>query len=220
MRPCAWMLLLGVVPGAAAAQTPTFNELPLGTLTLRAGKDYQGTIVAGKRWTDRSGENIVILTDGGVVRRPLKGSPDDEVKDATIFAYQFQKIGAQHRQLWMVRDVVKGCPTDVTLRFLPAAFVLSDADGNGVAESTFVYRLGCRSDVSPLAQKLILHEGRAKYAIRGTTTFRGALVTKAPEINTGAGKKVLDPAFKRAPRALRDVASAHWDKHAFEDTGS
>jgi hypothetical protein len=223
MRQTIGLLALGahlLVAIPAAAQATTFVELPLGTLTLRAGKDYQGKIVAGKRWTDKSGENIVILTDGGVVKRRLKGSPDDEVQDGTIFAYQFQRVGTRHRLLWTVRDFVKDCSTDLTLRFLPAAFVLSDANGDGVAESTFIYRLGCRSDVSPLGQKLIMHEGRAKYAIRGTTTFRGALVGRAPEINTGGGKKVLDPAFGRAPRALRTFASAHWDRHAFEDTGS
>jgi len=87
-------------------------------------------------------------------------------------------------------------------------------DGNGIAESTFLYKLGCRSDVSPNRLKLIMHEGKAKYALRGETM----VPTTDPEKKLG-GQKAIDPAFRRAPKAFLDHALQQWNAFVEEKFG-
>jgi hypothetical protein len=89
---------------------------------------------------------------------------------------------------------------------LPNSLTITDLDGNGIAESTFLYKLGCRSDVSPDRLKLIMHEGKAKYALRGETL----IPTGDPNKKLG-GQKAIDPAFRRAPKVFLDHALLQWD---------
>ena len=70
---------------------------------------------------------------------------------------------------WTLTDFERDCRFDLYAGFLPDGLTITDLDGDGLAESTLLYTLSCRSDVSPARLKLILHEGKAKYAIRGTT---------------------------------------------------
>ena len=84
-----------------------------------------------------------------------------------------------------------------------------DLDADGVAEVTFQYTLQCTSDLSPATRKLILREGKDKYAIRGTNRsrhFEPRYVTRDP-----------DPAFARAPAAFLKHALEQWE--AFVEVG-
>ena len=85
---------------------------------------------------------------------------------------------------------------------------ITDLDSDGIAESTFLYKLSCRSDISPARLKLIMHKGAAKYAMRGTT--------KLPS-GYGGGEIAVDPAFDKASTNLRTFCINKWNQYVTED---
>jgi hypothetical protein len=87
-------------------------------------------------------------------------------------------------------------------------------DNNGIAESTFLYRLGCRSDLSPVPLKLIMHEGKAKYTLRGETM----VPSDNPKEKLG-GPKTIDPTFHRAPKVFLNYALQQWNTFEEEKFG-
>ncbi len=96
------------------------------------------------------------------------------------------------------------CEFDLTAAFVPGSLTITDLDADGVGEATFLYTLHCTSDVSPATRKLIMREGEAKYAIRGTT--------KLPE-GYGGGEMRLDPSFRAAPKSFREYAVQRWNRY-------
>jgi hypothetical protein len=180
---------------------------------------YQGEVVAGARWLDKNGENLLLLCETGPVKSPVspksRENPYDEAgMTAGLHAYHYVKVKEQYALLWKLYDSVKICPFDLEAAFLPNSLTITDLDDNGIAESTFLYKLGCRSDVSPVRLKLIMHEGREKYAIRGRTV----VPTTVPEKKLG-GEKSINPAFRRAPKVFLDHALRQWQIFVAEKFG-
>ena len=133
---------------------------------------------------------------------------------AEVHGYHYVKVKGQYRLLWRLHDLVDICQYDLDATFLPNSLTITDLDNNGIAESTFLYKLGCRSDVSPVQLKLIMHEGKAKYALRGETM----VPTTDPEKKLG-GQKAIDPGFHRAPKAFLDYALQQWNAFVEEKFG-
>lgn len=173
---------------------------------LPAGLADRGEVVAGAHWTDGYGENLLLLTQTGEL--PAAAEDCEDCRDAEVYAYDFIREGEAWRPLWQLVDFERGCPLDLYAGFLPGSLSITDLDGDGLAESTFLYTIACRSDVSPARLKLIMREGTAKYAIRGTT--------RLPEVGLG-GEMVLDPAFSDAPAALLAFAREQWERYVAQD---
>ena len=170
---------------------------------------YQGKIVMGARWTDSNGENILLLTQTG--KFPSKGkcvADGGRCFDAEVYAYNYVRKDGDVSLLWKITDFERDCSFDLYAGFVKEALFITDLDSNGVAESLFLYKLSCRSDVSPAVLKLIMHEGATKYAIRGTTKLAGDL---------GGGEMNIDPAFKQAKPVLRNFAVEKWNKYVTKD---
>lgn len=141
---------------------------------MPAGIPFQGKIVTGARWRDRLGENLLFATQtGSVPSNPECGPDADPCFDAKVYAYHYLVRNESVELLWKLTDFERDCPFDLYAGFLPDSLTLTDLDGDGIAESTLLYKLSCRSDVSPARLKLILHEGKTKYALRGTTRTYG-----------------------------------------------
>jgi hypothetical protein len=178
--------------------------------SLPAGISYQGKIVNGARWTDSNGENILVLTQTG--KFPTKGKKymedEDPCYDAEVYAYNYVIKGGKVSLLWKITDFERDCPFDLYAGFMKGTLSVTDLDSNGVAESSFLYKLSCRSDVSPAGLKLIMHEGATKYAIRGAT--------KLPQ-DYGGGEMNIDPAFKQANPAFMKFAVETWNKNVTRD---
>jgi len=71
----------------------------------------------------------------------------------------------------------------------------------------------CRGDVSPSTQKIIMHEGPRKYAVRGTSRL---------SIGNGqhdGGSYTSDAALQAAPAAFRQHAAQLWKQHLAENPG-
>ena len=221
MKILGWALaFLMLLSGWSAASPSKIQILPFDPKALPQEIRYKGEIVAGARWLDKEGENLLLLCETGAFNSPVPpNSKENPYKEwgqsAEIHGYHYSKAKEEKwRLLWKLNDSVKICPADVAAAFLPNSLTITDLDGNGIAESTFLYKLGCRSDVSPDQLKLIMHEGKAKYALRGETM----VPTTDPEKKLG-GQKAIDPAFHRAPKAFLDHALQQWNAFVEEKFG-
>ena len=171
---------------------------------------YTGSIVTGKRWTDKNGENILILTKTNIKEKKAK-QPDfgDIVRECELYGYHYVSSGGAYSLLWKINDLVSDCVFDLTLDFIPGALSITDINDNGIAESTFLYKMACRSDVSPSELKLIMHENDTKYALRGT------MFIKVQGFTDGGSYKV-DKAFDSAPDGFLDFAKTQWKEFKTE----
>ncbi len=172
---------------------------------LPASVKYDGKIVAGARWEDKNGQNVLIVCE-----TDMKSSGDNRSKE--LFAYQYILNGDEAKQLWKVNDFIKDCPVDVMLSLIPKSITVTDINKDGVAENTFIYRMSCKGDVSPDDMKLIMHEGENKYAIRGSM-----LMIMGGEKYGGEMKP--DPAFDKGPAGFFAYAREEWKKFETEKVG-
>ena len=205
-------------PAARAIVPPPpksgYEVLGVGLDAAPPGVEVTGRVVDGFRWRDQTGENLLLLTETGEI--PSRPSPDcaGGCQDAELYAYQLVRRGDAWEQVWRVTDFVHNCDLDLTAGFVQGSLGVTDLDGDGTAESTFQYTLACRGGVDPAVRKLIMHEGASKYAIRGTTDI-SRIIGK----EYGGGERNLDPAFDRAPAALRAHALEEWDRLVTQDMG-
>lgn len=194
----------------AAAPSARLEMLAFDRGDVPPGIQIAGEVVAGSRWRDAAGENLLLLTQTGEIDRSSEACTD--CRDAELYAYHFVRKGGGWERLWRVADFERGCEFDLLADFVEGSLSVTDLDEDGTAESTFLYTLACRSDVSPATRKLIMHEGAAKYAIRGTTDVTAII---GPEY--GGGERTLDPAFDRAAPAHRAYALRQWDRYVAKD---
>lgn len=108
------------------------------------------------------------------------------------------------KDLWRAKDFVEKCEFDLTLEVIEGSIRLTDLDDDGEPEISFLYKLACRSDVSPLTAKFLMYEGTTKYALRGETKER------VGENEYAGGDFKADPAFDQAPRQFVEFAQAQW----------
>lgn len=156
------------------------------------------------------GENLLILTETDAFdHEPCEW--DYCGNDKELYAYHYIQRDSGLALLWRTTDFIRECDVDMTVQMGAHTLAITDLDADGVAESTFLYILACRGDVSAATMKLIMHEGPEKYAIRGTTDEDPRMPGADPsEMN-------VDPSFNRAPPAFRTFAVAHWKKFTSEE---
>lgn len=186
----------------------TWRLLVLGLLgsgpsaTLTPWTTTGGVDVQELRFTDPAGAHVVRFTRA-----------KEQVKTRGDVVSRSRELTITHlvgtREVFRARDFVQACEFDLALEVVEGTVQVTDLDGDGEAEVSFLYRLGCRSDVSPLTAKLLLYEGATKYALRGETREQ----VGADEYVGGDFK--ADPAFERAPRAFLEFARTQWKRAIF-----
>lgn len=217
----------GKVDSLTAAQLPPLEKLP-------------GQLLEARRWTDAQGENVLVIYRTKPVSKPGTDT-DMESRTVQLFARQYLRPAADgpYRELWRLQDGIQDCPFDLDLGPLPGSTAITDLDHDGQTETTLVYKLACRSDVSPSDLKLIMREGPAKYALRGFTVVQYdsvPLLQRAPanaccldtiskaELNEhyelNAGRYENEKDFRGAPRAFLGFARAHWRRWMVRDLDS
>ncbi len=125
------------------------------------------------KWKDARGENLFITTVVAPYDDSQKNEYGEEGQTAELYAYQYVKTDTGYRQLWMLRETEKSCPFDITCAFAKDAVTVTDLDADHLAEVTILYKMACRSDVSPAVMKLIMHEGETKHSLKGLTWVQG-----------------------------------------------
>jgi hypothetical protein len=172
------------------------------------GVKYDGKIVAGAKWQDSNGENILIITE------TTEKSAADGNRAKELYGYHYTINGGSTKLLWKINDFIKECPVDITLEYMPKSISITDLDKNGIAESTFLYRMSCKGDVSADDMKLLMHEGETKYAVRGTMN----LIVNGENIQKGTMNP--DASFDKAPKSFSDYAKTEWSKYQTEKIGN
>lgn len=152
------------------------------------------------QFDDKNGTNYLIITT--LLNR------SDEWETKTLLVKHFIKSTNNKYELKrQITDKEVHCEFDNDLHYLDKSLIISDLDKNNYAEITFAYKIGCRSDVSPIGLKLMVLENGNKAAIRGNTIPRGFGYKK---------EKVADTAFLKLPKTIQDQANKIWDKVAPE----
>lgn len=131
----------------------------------------KGTLKEVWEWKDTNGDNLLVtsLTEPYVD----KGTNEfgEEGKSAELHAVLYSKKEGDYTQTWSIEEKEKSCPFDITCDFIKDAISVTDLDADGTAEVTLLYRLACRSDVSPAEMKLVVYEGLNKYTLKGLTWY-------------------------------------------------
>lgn len=189
-------------PPVQPTATTALMILPFDKKNTAIKDSVKGIIIDGASFKDAEGESYVVLTE-------LDNGEKDGTQNKNIYAYCFTKQGDHFIQKWLVQDNITGCDVDATCEFLPGSLSITDADSNKIAETTFLYQLSCKGDVSPHSKKLIMYQGADKFAIRGST------ILQTPAGKEGGDKKIA-ASFTKASKALLDYANKQWDKFGFQ----
>jgi len=186
------------------------GEIEYNLKEIPSGVEYKGKIVASARWDDDNGDNILLVTETKKKEVPDKKYPEETVFEKELYGYHYILSGSSAKLLWKIQDFEKDCMFDITLEYIPKSLSITDLNNNGIAESTFIYKMTCRGDVSPALFKLMMHENENKYAIRGEG------IVKTPTESYGTGKMNVDKSFNDAPDEFLKYAKEQWNKFKFE----
>jgi len=199
------LLLCLILTQACFAQ---FKLTKLNKTTVPKTIHYIGNIVEAIRWTDDTGDNIVLLTKTDVTQS--KTARDDGSRESALYGYHFIISKDSARQTWRVYDYIKECPVDMILYFVEKAFAVTDLNKDGKAEVWIMYKVSCQGDVSPVPMKIILYQNNKKFAVRGTTK------TQVSATDYMGGEFTFDEAFKNGPVQFRQYAEKLWKQHQLE----
>jgi hypothetical protein len=197
------LLLSLILTQACLAQ---FKMTKLDKNSVPKNIQYNGNIVQAVRWTDNTGDNIVVLT--ATDKTPSKGPVGSS--DAALYAYHYLVSGDSIKQTWKVYDYLKDCDVDMDLYFVDKAFAVTDLNKDGKAEVWIMYKVYCHGDASPVPMKIIMYQDSKKFAVRGTTK----VPVSANEYE--GGEFTFDDAFKKAPAEFRQYAEKLWKQHEVE----
>ncbi|MFA5010358.1 MAG: hypothetical protein WC644_00255 [Ignavibacteria bacterium] len=199
-----------VVPERKPSSNNGVEMLVFDKSNIPSSIQYTGYIVTGKRWNDKNGENILLLTRTNVKEKKSRKSGYEEIDlECELYGYHYVSTGGSYSLLWKTQDFVKECWFDLTLDFIPGSLSITDINENGIAESTFLYKMSCRSDVSPSELKLMMHENDVKYALRGEMLIK-------MEGYTAGGNYKVDKSFNSAPDGFLDYAKSQWKEYRLE----
>jgi hypothetical protein len=204
------MRLFGLFLSCFLTQTclAQFKLAKLDTKSLPGSIPYNGKVVQAIRWTDNTGDNIVLLTRTDEVQS--KDALEEDYSNAALYAYRYLVSGDSVKQAWRVYEYVKECPVDIFLYFVDKTFAVTDLNKDGKAEVWLMYKHSCQGDVSPIPMKIIMYEDNKKFAARGTTRVQ------VSEKEYSGGEFTFDDTFKKGPAAFRVYAEKLWKQHKVE----
>jgi hypothetical protein len=177
---------------------------------------YEGFVKNAVRWKDKLGDNIVITTETGIFRSEKFQHEFEESGDAKLFGYHFLVKKEQIIQTWKVYDYIDDCPVDIVASFVKNTFKVTDLDDNGIAEIWLMYKTVCHGDISPSEMKIIMYQGKQKFAVRGENKVQIGIDDSGKKIYDG-GKYKFDEAFQNGPKVFKDFALNLWNKKIIEN---
>ncbi len=121
--------------------------------------EFKGSVESSYSWQDENGQNILI---NSIARTEVDGLPA-----ANLYSYHYIKNGAGEVELLrLVQDYEDVCDFDITMEFLGEPSI-TDLNNDNYAEVAIAYRKMCRSDVSECEMKVIMHDQKDKFGLRG-----------------------------------------------------
>ncbi|MEM8888508.1 MAG: hypothetical protein AAGD28_11050 [Bacteroidota bacterium] len=130
--------------------------------------ELKGKFMEAKSWTDKNGENLLIVSRKGPIKKEAEDEYGEVLYSVELFGEQYTKKGSNYMLLWDIYDFVRDCMSDMWLGLLPNSTQVTDWDRDGITETSLIYKLSCRSDVSPSDMKILIHENEVKMGLRGT----------------------------------------------------
>jgi hypothetical protein len=197
----------------AFGQAP-FSPVKLDTNKLPFHLTYEGKIKNAVRWTDKTGDNVVITSETGVYRNP-KFQHDNDGSDAELFATHYLISHDSARETWKVYDLIRDCPVDLEATLIKKTFQLTDLNKDGMAEIWLMYKTVCHGDVSPCDMKIIMYQGQQKFAMRGQNKVFVGTDEKGKKQYIG-GEYKCDPAFTNGPRPFIEFAKKLWNRNIMQ----
>jgi len=157
------MLLLACHTGQASdlayAAIPAAD---LGQLKIAPG----GKIIAAKTIRDSLGEHVLVLTEKSTA------SSNGRIEKIDLAASYYDKTADKWALAWTVKDGVD-CPNlDSAASFFADATSITDLDKDGNAEVTVAYKTFCGGGIDPSTIKVIMRQGKEKFAIRGESLIK------------------------------------------------
>lgn len=201
-RPLAVLPVLALLLAPRIVDAQQLEVRRLAPREVPRGVSVRGTVESARQWRDRLGDNLLVLT------RTAEVWNGDE-RSREMYAYHYVREGGGYRLLWQTTDFVRDCPVDIVLDYVPGSLQVTDVDADGTAETSYVYFQACKGGVDPSGMKLILHEGAAKYAVRGSTDMRHLGPGYPPP------EMRMDAALRQVP-ALRAYAERQWRRFVRE----
>lgn len=193
---------------------------------------FKGNFYSGYKWMDKTGQNLLILSTNSLTTDNKEIGEQENTME--LFARLYNLSGPKPSVVWDLYDAEKKCIFDITCEFINCN--VSDLDNDSLKEVLVMYKLSCRSDVSPATMKLIMREGKTKYALRGKMVFiipdiPDTLFAETREIDLSkiskeelANKMFRDWGcyenandFKNAPPAFLEYAKQFWRDHSIEN---
>jgi hypothetical protein len=180
-----------------------FKVTKLDKNSIPAKIKYNGDIVEAVRWTDSTGDNVVMLTTKKTESKTVPAG----LTGRALNAFHYLVLDDNIKQTWGVYDYVEECSVDMFLYFVDKTFAVTDLNKDGKAEVWMMYKVSCQGDVSPVPMKIIMYQDNKKFAVRGTSRISG---------HNHGGEFTFDKAFKKAPAAFRKYAENLWKQHKIE----
>jgi hypothetical protein len=175
--------------------------------------EKNGTTAYKLTFDDLDGEHAITFTLGPV-KAKLKG--EERLVSRRLDVVHLWKKTPKHRffQLWSAKDFVVDCPFDLTFKLFKESIRVSDVNANGKTEVVFAYVTGCRSDVSPDTMKVLLYEGKEKFALRGQNKIQVGVDEKDKPTFAG-GEFKADQGF---PPKFLPIAQTVWNEFVSAST--
>jgi hypothetical protein len=135
--------------------------------TIPESISFKGKLIEAKKWTDKNGDNYLIISRFGPSRTPDPDSLHSGFTNVDLNACQYLIKNNSAVTLWKTSESVKNCMTDMWIELFPNSTSITDLNKNGITETTIVYRYSCRGDISPSNMKVVMHEGTQTFCLNG-----------------------------------------------------
>lgn len=172
--------------------------------------DLQGKIIKEIKYTDKSGENVIVLTqtDEIISRTDEYGT---QWRSQDIYAYRFLFNQGKMEKMWQIHDFVHDCMSDgFGARFFLDLISISDLNKDNLKEVWISYQTECAGDPGPVPTKIIMYDGLQKYALRGESREIVSFDENGKPIYYG-GEYQMDSALKNDP-TFSKFAKVLWKK--------
>ncbi|MBQ5429432.1 MAG: hypothetical protein IIU35_03425 [Neisseriaceae bacterium] len=161
------------------------NSLAESSKTV-AYPDLQGKIIKEIKYTDKTGENVIVLTQTDISLREEEGNHYYSSQD--LYAYRYLIKQGKMQKIWQIHDFIHDCEVDMCVNFIKKHIQITELNHNGIKEVWIPYALQCAGDISPFELKIIMYEDKQKYALRGESLSHGL-----------GGKYKMDAKLKNNP---------------------
>jgi len=164
-------------------------------------------------WTDKYGLQAIVFSLSVSEKEGEDG--EDPATSAMLQADFVLREGDAWTSQRQFKAALDDCMFDAEIGAVSGPWSVTDLDMNGVAEVSFAWSVGCRSDVSPIKHKVFL-VGRdenavvQKYVLRGTTG-----IEMGGAVDDG-GTFQADDSFKTQPKSFLEHATKVWKKTSIE----